>query len=97
MSEAPERIWASVAGTNSEGRFGIWDLRRDRRDNPDWTEYVPADRIAAVEAERDVLREAVREAEVVVQAARYTLLGTGIDSYACGIDAWLAKHGGSDD
>ena len=64
MSEAPERIWAFVPD--------IFDNMSVWQDQPspalDTTEYIRADRIEALEArardaeaERDALREALRE------------------------------------
>lgn len=70
--DLPERLWATVAGIQPQGRtHGIWDEAPSRSTLSNWQEYVRADtgsfyqekdidamqaRIAALEAERDRLR-----------------------------------------
>lgn len=74
--DLPERLWATVAGIQPQGRVhGIWDQDPSRSALFNWREYVRADtksfyqekdidamqaRIAALEAERDRLRLALQ-------------------------------------
>jgi len=63
MSEAPERIWLQDGGDYRQAILcGDVTWCEHPVDDAD-TEYIRAARIEALEAERDALREALREAQ----------------------------------
>jgi len=57
MSEAPERIWACVSNATKSGISTVIGNAKFPVDG--WQEYIRADRIEELEAERDALREAL--------------------------------------
>lgn len=111
MSEAPKRVWARPADATAKSfdnnLTGRWSVHKGYASGP-VEEYVRADLLAAVEAERDALREAVREAEAAFdlyaayvatatdRGGRHGPKGQAARKWEDAVAAWLAKHGGQD-
>lgn len=69
MTDAPERIWAGVLTDEYRGMTGtrirVWgDDPRVGTDDP-VTEYIRADLVAALEAENQRLRRALKEIDLI--------------------------------